>query len=535
MLNQFSDKKVLVIDDQPGMRTQLQMSLTHSGFEKLHVVASIKDAMNRLQAESYDIILCDYFLGDGSNGQQFLEYLRVRDLISRNTLFVMITAENGYEKVVTAAECSPDDYLLKPFTAEQLNQRLDKLMERQAKFASVDKATDAKDWSRVVEECDRIIAEKGKYFIEACKIKGAALIKHGDADEAQAHYRQLLEIRPLPWAKLGLARALGLKGDKTGAAMLAHEVINEHSSFMGAYDFLGGILSETGDKQGAMEILQSARQVSPGTLSRIRNIADIAVDTGQPQIAEEIMGEALARHKYSPVREARDYAVLSRALVDQGKPEKALEVLKEAGGSFKDTVSQVLLATGECLAQRKAGNTELAEAALSRALAVNHGELPATVTVAVADACFSLGKEEKATELLKQLVQNHPDDSAVHDRVHAVLSSAGKGTEEAHAMIQGSVMEVIQLNNEGVRKAQSGELVDAINLLCDAADRLPNNLQIVSNASLALALDLARNGYSAIKFRECLRYRQLVVNKAADYPKLVQIDSMLKKVQKPNG
>lgn len=534
LVNQLSNTKVLVIDDRASMRTQMQMSLTNSGFEKLHVVSTIRDALAKIQVGNYDIILCDYFLGDGTNGQQFLEYLRTKSLISRNTIFVMITAERAYENVVTAAECAPDDYLLKPFTAEQLNQRLQKLMERQAQFAKVDKATDAKDWKRVAVECDSIIAKKDKYFIEACKIKGAALNKSGLADEAEAHYRQVLEIRPLPWAKLGLAQALMLNGNMEVATQLAREVVAEHDNFMGAYDFLGSVLTESGDKDGALEALQAARLVSPGTLNRVRHIAELAVDTGKHEIAEQVLGEALAKHKYSPVREAQDYAILSKALVEQGKAGKALEVLKEAKDSFKDEVSTVVLATGECLAHRKAGNQELAEAALSQALAANHGHLPASVSAAVADACFALGKEDKATELLKQVIQNNPDDAKAQDRVHAVLASAGKGVEEARAMIAASGKEIITLNNEGVRKAQAGELAEAIMLLCDAADRLPNNIQIVSNASLALALDLARNGYNGVKFKECLRYRQQVVDKAPDYPKLVQIDSMLIKVQKPN-
>ena len=102
-------------------------------------------------------------------------------------------------------------------------------------------------------------------------------------------------------------------------------------------------------------------------------------------------------------------------------------------------------------------------------------------------------------------------------------------------MIAASAQEIIQLNNEGVRKAQSGQLDEAIVMLCDAADRLPNNLQIVSNAALALALDLARNGYNAAKLVECSRYRQQVIDKAPDYPKLAQIDATLKKVQNLNG
>jgi len=144
--NDIAEKWVLVIDDMESMRSQLRMSLTSSGFAKLHVVSSIKDALERMATNRYDVILCDYSLGDGTDGQQFLEYLRTNDLITRNTVFVMITAEQAYEKVVAASECAPDDYLLKPFTAAQFNARLEKLLERQEYFSLIDKGTDSKNW-----------------------------------------------------------------------------------------------------------------------------------------------------------------------------------------------------------------------------------------------------------------------------------------------------------------------------------------------------------------------------------------------------
>ena len=67
------------------------------------------------------------------------------------------------------------------------------------------------------------------------------------------------------------------------------------------------------------------------------------------------------------------------------------------------------------------------------------------------------------------------------------------------------------------------------------ADRLPNNMQIVSNAALALALDLARNGYDAQKASNCMRYRQAIIRKSPGYPKLAQINDMLKKIKKPDA
>jgi len=65
---------VLIIDDMEGMRSQLRMTLSSSGFAKLHVVSNIKEALERLATHHYDVVLCDYSLGDSTNGQQFLEY-----------------------------------------------------------------------------------------------------------------------------------------------------------------------------------------------------------------------------------------------------------------------------------------------------------------------------------------------------------------------------------------------------------------------------------------------------------------------------
>lgn len=531
-MNNVVGKQVLIIDSLPGMRAQLQKAFQQFGFTNPHAVADIKDALWHLQSVNYGIILCDYDLGEGTDGQQFLEYLRTRDLISRNTIFIMATVERSYEKVVAVAECAPDDYLLKPFTTEQLLYRVEKLLERQMQFAAIDRATDAKDWARVVTECDLLITHKDKYLIEACRIKGSALLRIPLPQEAAALYEKVLGMRSLPWAKLGLARAWSMLGDKLRGISMAREVVADHEHYMGAYDFLGEILAETGDKKGALETLQSARQVSPGTLSRVRHVANFAVETGRHDIAEHVLSEALARHKYSPVIEAQDYATLSRVLTEEGRPDKALAVIAQAKATFEDDVSKAVLATGECLAHRRAGHHDLAEKALAEALAQDQGQLPPNIATAVAEACMAMGQSERGTDLLKQVVQNNPEDMVVQAKVRTVLAATGSNEQEAADMVNASVQEVIHLNNEGVRKAEAGELDEAVNLLCDAADRLPNNLQIVSNAALALALDMQRHGFTSIKMHECLRYRQIVVGKSPSYPKLARIDATLDQVKR---
>lgn len=533
IITRFSDKNMLIIEDSGSMRTQLQLSLASFGFNKLRSVSNIKDALGLIEKEKYDIFLCDYNLGERTNGQQFLEHLRMNDLISRHSLFIMITGESNYSSVVLAAECSPDDYLLKPFSGEDLNLRLESLLERREVFAAVDHASDVKDWVGALAACDLIIAEKDRYYLYACKIRGALLLKLMRGQEAADHYRMMLKLRPLGWAKLGLSRACAMLGDQKEAEALARDVVSENPNFTSAYDFLGDLLTTKGDKDDALQVLQKAREISPGTLSRIRNMGTLALQTGRFEMAEEIMQEALTKHKYSPVRQAGDFVLVSRALVGQGKGDKALQALKEAKDAFRDDNSKSSIAANESLVYHKMGRPELAAAALEQAMVADASHLSPQAVAEIAEACLSQGHEEKAYDLLKHAIQNNPDDPAVRDQVHAVLSSAGKGTEEAEAIIDASVKEVIKINNDGVRHAEAGELEEAIALMCNAADRLPNNLQVVSNASLVLALDLARNSFNPNRLRLCLRYRELVTARDPDYPKLAQIDTLLKQVRKP--
>jgi DNA-binding response OmpR family regulator/lipoprotein NlpI len=528
----ISEKWVLVIDDMEGMRSQLRMSLSSSGFAKLHVVSGIKEALERMEGNRYDVILCDYSLGDGTDGQQFLEYLRTNDLIPRNTIFFMITAEQVYEKVVTIAECAPDDYLLKPFTAAQFNARLEKLLEKQEYFSLIDKATDAKNWGRVIIECDKKIALRDKHLIDLCKIKCSALVRSNRAQEAVDLYKEVLALRPIGWAKLGLARALSMLDRMDEAKIIAQEIVSESPHFMAAYDFLGKILADSGDKHAALDVLQKAREVSPGTMSRVRELSNLAVSAGKPEIAETVMREALQKHKHSPVRQANDYAVLSKALVNQGKANEALVVVADAQKNFSDDHSMIVLAATESVAHRAAGNHALADKALAKAMSMGDlSKLPAQTVISLADACFISGKDEEATKLLRHAIQNNQEDNTIRDKVHEVLTAAGKDASEATAMINESTREVIQLNNDGVIKAEAGQLAEAITLLSQAADRLPNNVQIVGNASLVLALDMVRNGNDTEKLRNCMHYRDELIKKSPNHPKLAQIDSLLKQLK----
>ena len=120
----LSRKRVLVVDDHPGMLNTMRRALEMCGISGAHMVRSAQEAVARLRNMRYDIVLADYDLGPGPDGQQLLEHCRAERLLAPAAIFVMVTAERAYDRVMSAAEAVPDDYLVKPFSFTEMMARI---------------------------------------------------------------------------------------------------------------------------------------------------------------------------------------------------------------------------------------------------------------------------------------------------------------------------------------------------------------------------------------------------------------------------
>lgn len=122
--NDLASKRTLLIDRYPNARSSLRMTLSAMGVTAVHNASSSAEVLRQVRAHTFDIILSDYLLEDGRDGQQLLEELRQQNLVPLSTVFMIVTSERAYRNVVSVAELSPDDYLIKPFTADDLHGRL---------------------------------------------------------------------------------------------------------------------------------------------------------------------------------------------------------------------------------------------------------------------------------------------------------------------------------------------------------------------------------------------------------------------------
>jgi CheY-like chemotaxis protein len=526
----ITEKKILVLDDMPDMRTTMRNQMQTLGITNVSLAANVKEALNCLSQRTYDVILCDYYLGGPTDGQQFLEYLRSTSAISRATLFIMITAETGVNSVITAAECLPDDYLLKPFTGETLKIRLERLLERKARLADIDRLQDKGDWSAIVKACDDIIASRDKYMIDAMRIKGNMLLTLERIDAAVTFYQEAIKIRDMPWAKLGLARALKSKGQGQEAAQLVEVIIQDNPRLLAAYDLLGKIHTDAGDTEKALGVLDKACKIAPHSLTRQRSIANLAEETGDYERVDKALSVVVKQTKNSPLRDPNDYVNLTIALTETGELERAVGIIKEAKDSFKEGPEMKLFAAVEAITQQKAGNKEAAKNALAIALERDGTVLSESTNLAIAKACLASGRQDEAMQILKTVVQNNPGSNKLEGQISHLFKDYG-GTDVAKRLIERSVKEVINLNNEAVQKAKAGSYAEASQMMTEAALRLPNNLQIVSNASLSILMDIFINGYDNTKLMQAKQFQKAVTAQNSQYPKLTEIMAFQMKVQ----
>ncbi|MFN3594661.1 MAG: response regulator [Thiobacillaceae bacterium] len=291
----YRGMRALVVDDYPGMRSAFKNTLANFGMTKIDLASAAAEAIYRVKHSNYDIIVCDYNLGEGRDGQQLLEELRHRQLIGLETVFVMVTAESLYEKVVSTAELAPDDYLIKPFNAEVLRNRLDVILQRKLAFSDIYRLFGKGDLEACMAACDELMRERPKYVVDALRFKGELLNAMGRFEEAEVLYKKILEMRAVPWARLGLARALHLQDQQDEAEELLQEIIDERPEMVAAYDLLCDVRLSKKDSRGAQEALQMGTAISAKTVRRQQKLGEVAYRNGDLDTAKKALSTASRR------------------------------------------------------------------------------------------------------------------------------------------------------------------------------------------------------------------------------------------------
>ncbi|MBI5637025.1 MAG: response regulator [Nitrospinae bacterium] len=119
--------RVLVIDDFATMRKIEKNILGQLGIKNVDEADDGSTALPKLKANKYDVVLLDWNMPN-MTGLELLKAMRAED--SLKTLpVIMVTAEALKDNVVAAAQAGVNDYVVKPFTAGTLEEKLKKVLK----------------------------------------------------------------------------------------------------------------------------------------------------------------------------------------------------------------------------------------------------------------------------------------------------------------------------------------------------------------------------------------------------------------------
>ncbi|MFC3853339.1 chemotaxis response regulator CheY [Salinispirillum marinum] len=120
--------KILVVDDFSTMRRIVKNLLRDLGFSNTHEADDGSTAWPMLQSGDFDFLVTDWNM-PGMTGIELLQKVRADERL-KTLPVLMVTAEAKRDQIVAAAQAGVNGYVVKPFTAAALKEKIEKIFER---------------------------------------------------------------------------------------------------------------------------------------------------------------------------------------------------------------------------------------------------------------------------------------------------------------------------------------------------------------------------------------------------------------------
>lgn len=122
----MASSKILVVDDSPTMRRIIVNTLRRIGFADMMEAADGKDALAMMKDTAFDLIITDWTMPE-MDGVTMTSIIR-RSTQHRGIPILMVTTRSAEDDIVTAVKAGVDGYIVKPFTAEIMKEKIDKVL-----------------------------------------------------------------------------------------------------------------------------------------------------------------------------------------------------------------------------------------------------------------------------------------------------------------------------------------------------------------------------------------------------------------------
>lgn len=528
----YKDLHVLVADDFSNFRSTVSRMLMDLGVVRVDNASNADEIIEQCTRSQYHVVLCDYNLGTGRNGQHVLEELRYKGLLATGAVFILVSAESSRNIVMSAYDSAPDDYLMKPITTKMLYNRLERLLQLKLVLAPVYKALEKGDSQTAMDILIDLSIAEDRYSTAAQKMLGELFLENKQFSKAEKLYMRVLEVRELDWARLGLAKAKHLQGDYEQAGNWLQKIILENYLYLPAYDVLCENWMQAGNADDAQKVVQQSVEVSPMSILRQKNLAKLASENKDIETAVDAMRKVVKLGKLSCYGTPDDAVVLARhvaaALEEDIKLpvsviNEAVSGLQAAGDNEPEGQrqrAQLNYLNARLLAVRE--ETEKAKTLLVEAetsLLVEDSEID--IEVDHIRALLALDYQQKVKDLLVRLQELYAHDQDALQKLDEFLDEPASDANKAV---------VAEVNREGIELYNEGRFDEALQCFDRAIKLFPKHLGLQLNVIQALIGKLKSNPNDQDSHLQC---RDLLESIASDidddnvqYKRFVQLKNM---------
>jgi len=484
----YSKLHFLVVDDFESFRMSVRQMLRSFGAEHIDVVSNGKDAVQKCTYERYDIILCDFNMGNGQNGQQVLEELRYTKRVKHTSLFILITAETSKDIVVGTREYQPDGYIAKPITKAVLQKRMDNLILQREALLPINKELDLENHPKAITLCTQEIQKGSRYQSWCYKTLAHLYYLTGDYSHSQKIYNDVLSKREIAWARLGLGKVQMGQQQYTEAIEQFKKVISDNPDYVEAYDYLSSAYEKLGKRKDAQTTLQEAVAISPRAIPRQQHLGQLCHANQDIESAISAYRATVKHGNHSVHDSADNYLNLGRNLSDASEgddSEKAKDFANEAITVLDKTIRKYdskEVKASACLIEARIhigqNNETASKAAFAKAESlIDESTIDPETGIELAKTLYRINETERAEKVLHSLAQRFEDDQKVISSIEELLDEPVSLRQKIKAR---------GLNKKGITLFEEGQFEKAIETFKEALKETPKhpalNLNLVQVA-----------------------------------------------------
>lgn len=532
MALRLNNKDVLYIDPNTSYVSMLSNVLYPDVREKgglnnvLEQSRGYFDAIRRIKTRNeqagetgkgYDIVLCEYELGDSRTAQELLEEVRRKRLVPLSCIFIMISSEQQRDRVMSVLEFAPDAYILKSEnTPEMVERRIAEAIADREELLPIYAAIDRKKHEEALRLCNSYITGHGRLTQKVKRLRGFVYLELREYDNARLAYEELLQADGKlqggqAYAKNGLARSLFHLGRKEEAETMMREVTAEHPDYMQGYDSLSELLLGTGRGAEAQQVMQKAVDRSPKRYDRQQLLALTALENEDYATSRNALTKVTREGKYLTTNHPSNYALLAESQLELGNFNDAMKALREAGDFFNKTelskTAEFCNATMEHAIHTRKGDAKQAEVALQKAVdihlsgASDFASVNERLQANFAVQCFAAGHNDVAENALEVALQSSAKSADIVRKIAAkkltnrpdVLQNVIASTEKAERALSQTLDNVLTL-------FKSGSIEEAMTIIETMVRDSPNNPEILAKAAQISLMYLEHAGFDKDRF-----------------------------------